>query len=187
MYCDWNSVTVTLALALSPPGPDVSSAKGPYSLFEPSDVGVAEACHGHPRRDLVLVGQYPVLATPEPPVADQLEETRRSPSLRRGAGDVSVHPPSAEACLQAAVGVRVLQQHGQEAGVRMRAAPQRRGRRFQRPSTLRTRRTTVASVELSAPLAGNKGWERPGLLGLHGVWLMAMDRRVAGDPVKRQG
>ena len=33
MYCDWNSVTVTLALALSPPGPDVSSAKGPYSLL----------------------------------------------------------------------------------------------------------------------------------------------------------
>ena len=26
--------------------------------------GVAEACHGHPRRDQVLVGQHPVLATP---------------------------------------------------------------------------------------------------------------------------
>ena len=37
---------------------------------------------------------------------------------------------------------------------------QRRRRRFRRPST-----------QLSAPLAGKKGRERSGFLGLHGVWL----------------
>ncbi|PUZ67270.1 hypothetical protein GQ55_3G421600 [Panicum hallii var. hallii] len=128
---------------------------GPVQPRGPGDVGVAEARHGHPRRVPAPVGQHPVLDAPEPPVADQLEEV--ADVHDEGAGDVGhVHPPSAEARLQAAAGVRVLQQHGQEAGVRVRAAPQRELR-------LRARRVVVAhdADPLRAPDPGEAAALQP--------------------------